>query len=283
MNYEAWQNKARQELISAGIERNEAYLIARKLLDFHTGIERAALLHGDTVIADATPLDALLKEATKRRPLPHILGNAPFWDLSLEVTSATLVPRPETEFLVEAVINRLKHRSTPSICDLGTGTGAIAITLSKIRPDATVFALELSPEACEVAQRNVEKTGAKVEILEGAEDWFSPLKNLRAESRKFDALVSNPPYIASLDIETLEPEVRIHEPRLALDGGPDGLAPYRVFAERGREFLKVDGFFAMELGAGQWNDIRQIFEAQGWQVEPPIADLQGIDRVLIAK
>jgi release factor glutamine methyltransferase len=175
MTYEDWQFKARKDLITVGIEQNEAYVIARKLLDFHTGIERSALLHGDTVIVDRASLDALLEEAIKRRPLPHILGNAPFWDLTLEVSEATLIPRPETEFLVEAVLKQLGKHTKPLICDLGTGTGAIAITLALARPDSTVLALELSSEAREVAERNIKSDRLKCNDIKGKRRLvFSP-------------------------------------------------------------------------------------------------------------
>lgn len=275
----SWQQDARRELEAVGLSRDEAHTLARLLLDHATGQRHLALLAPDGEIDAETlaRLHILLAEARRRRPLPHLTGQAFFYGLELEVTSDTLIPRPETELLVETTLALLGEVSAPRVADLGTGTGAIAIALATQRPDAHVWATDISDAAREVATRNARRHEATVHFLPGASDWLSPLAGLPP----FDAIVSNPPYIATREIETLQAEVRDYEPRLALDGGADGLAPYRVFAARGQEFIK-GGFFAMELGMGQWDDVRGLFEAQRWHVLEPRFDLQGIARVLVA-
>jgi release factor glutamine methyltransferase len=272
MTNSLWQRQARNELERAGHDKSEALAIARLLLDHVQGTRQSALLLPDETI-DSTAqerLHELLQAALRRRPLPHLLGQASFYGLEFEVSDATLIPRPETELLVETTLERLQGVEAPRI--------AIAVTLATQRRDAMVWGIDLSEAAREVATRNANRHGAKISFLPGSDDWFSPLENLPS----FDALVSNPPYIATHEIEELQPEVRDYEPRLALDGGTDGLGPYRVFAAQGQRFLKPNGFFAMELGQGQWDDVRVLFEAHEWKVLSPHLDFQGIARVLVA-
>ena len=277
MTHQQWQHQARQRLIESGHSPAEAHATARVALDWATRTRYAALKHPDAALDAQTSarLEAALRQLERRVPLPHVAGRAEFYGLQLEVSPATLIPRPETEFLVEAVLARLPQ--TARVADLGTGSGAIALALQKTRPDLKVWATELSPPALEIARRNAALHGAKVQFLPGTSDWLSPLQNLAP----FDALVSNPPYIAAAALETLQPEVR-HEPRGALDGGVDGLDPYRIFADKGRQLLKPDGFCAVELGDDQWDAARDLFVTAGWRVLPPVYDLQSIKRVLVA-
>ena len=279
MTLQFWQRAAQRELEVAGHDAREAAFLARLLVDEAAATRHAARLFPERELepARADMMRDYLKRLINREPWPHITGRAWFYGLELEVSPATLIPRSETETLVQSVLERLPKFNL-RVADLGTGSGAIAIALSHSRPDARVIALEMSPEAREIAQRNVAFHSANVEVLPGANDWFSPLET-RA---RFDVLVSNPPYISRDELSSLQPEVQ-REPRLALDGGEDGLDPYRVFASRGRDFLVDEGFCALELGAGQFGDVRALFEKSGWRVESAILDLGGIERVLVAR
>ena len=276
MTHQQWQNAARARLQNAGHE--EPHSTARLALDWATGKGRAALTDPDAILEEATlrKLENALQKLEARVPWPHISGHANFYNLRFEVSPATLIPRPETEFLVEAVLKRLPQNAR--VADLGTGSGAIAITLKKVRPDCQIWATEISPAAREIAQRNALNNRTLVNFLDGTPDWLSPLNAIKP----LDCLVSNPPYIAAKTIETLQPEVRLHEPRGALDGGADGLDPYRIFAENGRNYLKSGGFCAVELGDCQWEVARLLFVTKGWAVESAVYDLQNIPRVLVA-
>jgi release factor glutamine methyltransferase len=264
----------------ASLDRAEAHLQARLLLDGITGTRFTHLVAPEATLEppQREKFYGWLEEAGRGRPIPYILGRAPFWGMEFEVDERVLIPRPETELLVETVLEKLKNRPTPLVADLGTGSGIIAVSLAKARPEARVVATDISPGALEVAQHNASKQGVNIEWVAGGTNWLDPVR----EIAPFDTIVSNPPYIAPHDIEELEIGVRLFEPRLALDGGPDGLDPYREMAVGAMAYLKEDGFLAVELGAGQFADLRLVFEVAGWIVEPPRLDLAGIERVLVA-
>ena len=280
MNYQQWQLAARARLERANHE--EAHATARLLLDWATATPRAALMQPDAILDEITlaKLAGALQKLEMRVPLAHISGRAHFYGLELEVSPATLIPRPETEFLVEAVLSRLPPNA--SVADLGTGSGAIAIAIKTARPDCLVWATEISPDAFAIAARNAERLGAQVLFISAKPDWLWPLTYLVTELvNPLDAIVSNPPYIATAQIESLQSEVQ-HEPRVALDGGADGLDPYRIFAANAGRLLKKGGFCAVELGDNQWDEVSALFVASGWRVEAAVYDLQNIRRVLVA-
>lgn len=277
MTNQQWQRAARARLENAGHE--ESHATARLALDWATAKKYAALSEPNAELSAETlqQLEDALQKLEARAPWPHISGRANFYGLELEVSPATLIPRPETEFLVEAVTKRLPANAR--VADLGTGSGAIAIAIKKTRPDCEVWATEISPDARAVAARNASDNQTPIIFLEGAPDWLSPLDSVK----QLDCLVSNPPYIRAAAIENLQPEVRLYEPHGALDGGADGLDPYRILSDRGREYLNENGFCAVELGDEQWEDVRQLFEKSGWIVEAAVYDLQNIARVLVAR
>ena len=277
MQYQQWQRAARARLEVAHHE--EAHATARLLLDWATAKSQAALLEPDAILPPETlaKLEGALQKLEARVPFPHITGRAGFYGLEFEVSPATLIPRPETEFLVEIALKNLPPNAR--VADLGAGSGAIAIAMKKSRPDCQIWATEISPDALQIARRNAANLRALVTFLPGAPDWLSPLQTIKP----LDCLVSNPPYIRAAAIEDLQPEVRIYEPRGALDGGADGLNPYRTFAQNGRGYLARGGFCAVELGDGQWDEVRQLFVTNGWAVEPAVYDLQNIPRVLVAR
>ena len=218
----------------------------------------------------------LIKRRSQREPLQHITGSTSFCGYEIAVNRNALVPRPETEILAELGWTFLSPLPSGTALDVGTGTGCIAIALAAKCPNAKIFASDISPEALALAKENASKNNAHIEFLEG--DGFAALPR----DGQFDLIISNPPYIASAEIETLEPEVRDFDPRPALDGGVEGLDFDRMFAVQAKPFLKPDGKIMLEFGDGQAPAIRQIFENEKWIVEAVKDDYSQRARILIA-
>lgn len=229
----------------------------------------------------------LVKRRAQREPLQHITGSTSFCGLEIAVNRHVLVPRPETELLAElgwTFLSTLDSQS-PTALDFGTGSGCIAMALAAKSPAAKITALDISSEALEIARQNASKNNVadRVEFVQG--DGFHGLAG-RARSdvpHSFDLIISNPPYIPSAEITTLDPEVRDFDPRGALDGGADGLDFYRRLALEARPFLKPSGRVMLEFGDGQGDVIRKIFEGEKWIVEAIREDYTQRQRILIAK
>lgn len=233
----------------------------------------------DTVAA----LRALTARRVLREPMAHILGEREFWGLPFVVTPDVLVPRPDSETVIEAALSLMPDRATPwTILDLGVGSGCLLLTLLREYPAAQGTGLDASSAALAVAQTNAERLGvaARARLLAG--DWRQSNWTERFGG-PFDLVISNPPYIASATIAGLMPEVARYEPLLALDGGADGLEAYRLIARAGRELVTTGGWLLAECGEGQASDISGIFAARGLRPEKPWKDLAGIDRVIPAK
>jgi release factor glutamine methyltransferase len=247
-----------------------------------------------------------LREFVKRRgrhePLQHITGSTSFFGFEIAVNRHVLVPRPETELLAELgwqFLSTINHQ--PSTClDFCTGSGCIAIALAAKCPEAMIIATDISAEALELAQENAARNNVaeRIEFLQSdrfaalTERWGErprdPKSNIQDGSpgvspHQFDLIVSNPPYIPSLEIETLEPEVRDFDPRAALDGGADGLDFYRKLAVEAKSFLKPEGKIMVEFGDGQAEAVRKIFENEMWIVEAVKDDYSQRARILIAR
>jgi release factor glutamine methyltransferase len=214
----------------------------------------------------------------KREPVAYILGEREFYRRSFEVTPAVLIPRPDTETLIERALEILPAGSTARLLDLCTGSGAIAITLAAERPELHVTATDLSAAALDVARRNAERHGAmaRCEFLEG--DLFAPLP---AASR-FELIVANPPYVPEPEIATLQPEIQ-HEPRLALAAGDDGLSHLERLCAAAQSFLTPAGALLFEVGRGQAEQVRAWLEAAGLREVTAHKDLGGIERVVEAR
>jgi release factor glutamine methyltransferase len=231
--------------------------------------------------AETATYRELVKRRSQHEPLQHITGSTSFCGLEIAVNRHVLVPRPETEILAEAGWSYLSTlNSQPStVLDFGTGSGCIAIALAAKCLNANVTALDVSPEALDVAKQNAAKNNFsdKIQFLQG--DGFAALP----KEIQFDLIISNPPYIPTAEIATLEPEVRDFDPRGALDGGADGLDFYRRFALEARKFLKPAGKIMLEFGDGQGDSIRKIFEEQKWIVEAIREDYTQRQRILIAR
>jgi len=221
-----------------------------------------------------------VRQRVRGVPLQHITGKAGFRNLTLSVDPSALIPRPETEILVEVALEHLKGFEAPLVLDLGCGCGAIALSLAQECPQAQVRASDLSPEALATARRNAIELGLEERVGFCCGDLFEPF----APEEQFHLIACNPPYVRRGDLEGLEPQVRDHEPRLALDGGEDGLDFYRRLAGLAAAFLAPQGMLVLEVGAGQAGEVAALLAQSGAfgpaQVRP---DLAGIPRVVSAR
>lgn len=231
--------------------------------------------------AETDVMREFVKRRSQREPLQHIVGSTSFCGLEIAVNRHVLVPRPETELLAEAGWLFLSTLNDPpsTVLDFGTGSGCIAIALAVKCPLARVSALDVSAAALEVARGNAERNGVVERIEFSCGDGLSSFPM----AGRFDLIISNPPYIASAEIGSLQAEVRNFDPRGALDGGEDGLDFYRMFASTAAPRLKPGGKIMLEFGDGQSPEIRRIFEDQKWIVEAVQDDYSQRPRFLIAR
>ena len=221
---------------------------------------------------------ALIKQRVEHVPVAYLLGQKEFMGLNFKVTPATLIPRPDTEILVQAAVERLRGRENCSFADIGTGSGAICLSVLSFVPGSHAVTVDISPEARAVAEENAASLGMadRIEFFTG--DLLEPIKD-----RKFTAILSNPPYIPEKDIEGLQAEVRCKEPYGALSGGEDGLDFYRRLCAEAPNLLEEDGFMAFEVGIGQAQVVAELaMENPLIKRTEILKDLAGIERVVIA-
>ena len=228
------------------------------------------------------------KKGLKRRlafePTQYITGHQEFWSLDFLVSPAVLIPRPETELLVEAILKHLgrpeQQTAEPRILDIGTGSGVLAVTLAAELPQARVTAVDRSWEALQVARENARRHGVEPQIT-----WvLGDLVAFLAPQVDFDVIVSNPPYVPTADWEQLPPDIKNYEPRLALDGGPDGLDIIRMLIPAVSARLRPGGLLALEVGQGQAEAVKQLLDGQGVLAPAAIIqDYQRIGRVVLAR
>lgn len=262
-------------LAEKGVEN--ARLEAEWLLASALGLDRVGLyVNFDRPLSEAELADCrgLVARRARREPLQYILGSQEFMGLDFEVVPGVLIPRHDTEVLVEEALRRAEGAQT--ILDIGVGSGCIAVALAKRLPQATVWGVDTAPEALAVAQRNIERHEVRVTLFEGS--LFEPFAE-----RRFDLIVSNPPYIPSTDLETLQPEVRDYEPRAALDGGPDGLQFYRQIITAAAAHLVPGGWLLLEVGIDQADAVRKMFQTAGFSELCTAQDPNRIDRVVGGK
>jgi release factor glutamine methyltransferase len=268
---------ARERLVRAGLSAADAALDAEVLARHVLGWDRARLI----VFARQPPpetfaaaYDAVISRRIRREPVALITGHREFWGLDFEVTEDVLVPRPETELIVEQALERLPSGSRGPIVDVGTGSGCIAVALAHERPSLHVIAIDLSAEALGVAARNSVRhnTAGRVHLVRG--DLLEPVRG------PVDLIVSNPPYVAPADAAGLQREVVEHEPHTALFAAEDGLAVLRRLCESAASRLAARGSLIVEFGAGQEERLSAIAHASGWTIET-VPDLAGIPRVAV--
>lgn len=219
-----------------------------------------------------------MQDRLKGRPVAYIVGNREFMGLDFYVQEGVLIPRPDTEVLVEELIEICKDKENLNILDIGTGSGAITISLAKYLNTSNVKSFDISDVALEVGKKNAisNEVDNRIEFIKS--DLFSAIKD---KDIKFDVIVSNPPYIPKKDIKTLHTQVKDYEPYIALEGGDDGLDFYRSITEQSKLYLKENGILAYEVGHNQAKDVEKIMEINGYTKIYTKKDLQGIDRVVI--
>lgn len=231
--------------------------------------------------AELDTVRAMVKRRGQREPLQHVLGTACFCGLEIAVSKAALVPRPETELLAERASGWLTQLGAgpADVLDFGTGTGCLAIFAAVKFPSASVYALDISPEALELARLNAARhqVAGRIQFCEG--DGFGALP----PGVRFDLILSNPPYIPSGEIASLQPEVRDFDPRAALDGGADGLDFYHRLAREAAAWVKPDGRIMVEFGDGQADALREAFGREKWIVEAVEDDYSRRPRILVAR
>lgn len=262
----------------SGIESPESD--ARILVGHALAVGRTAMVSSPDRILSRQEVEAINTLAARRlrhEPVARIVGRKEFWSLPLRISPATLVPRPETETVVEAVLAAVGERTLPlRIADLGTGSGAILLALLSELPQATGIGTDIDPAALATAAENAHELALQDRAAFMLSDFASAL------TETFDVVVSNPPYIAAHELPALPQEVRDYDPPRALDGGPDGLSCYRRIAAAALQLLKAGGIIALEIGAGQEKAVTAIFEACGFAAAaPPRPDLAGIPRALV--
>jgi len=269
------------EFARAGIDSAEAD--ARLLIAHALDIERTTVMtHGERVLTDRemAAIDALAARRLGREPVARIIGAREFWSLSLIVTPDVLVPRPDTETVVEAALDVISREATQleslRVLDIGTGSGALLLALLSELPNATGTGTDISAAALNVARVNAERHGLESRCCFVACDTAAGVQG------RFDLIVSNPPYVARGDLAALDAEVRDHDPAVALDGGDDGLDAYRSIAADTPRLLADGGRLVVELGAGQESAVRSVLTDAGLAPGAAYKDLAGIPRALEA-
>ena len=272
--------QARRRLTEAGVETPA--LDARLLVEHFSRTSRTQAVTEPGRMIDSDAVAAVIVALARRasgEPVHRILGFREFYGLQLAMSAETLEPRPDTETLVEAALPHVQAAVARDghcrILDLGTGTGAIALALLSAAPLATAVGVDISADALATASNNAGQLGLSARFTACQSDWFSEI------SGRYAVIVSNPPYIKSSDIETLQAEVRDFDPLRALDGGENGLDAYRIIATGAKAHLEEGGILAVEIGSTQRQDVTMIFESAGFVSLEAMPDLSGNDRVLV--
>ena len=272
MDYASLYKEGEEKLNTANVP--EASLDARLLLEYACGTNHNTLLsHGDMEVSEEKELKYrdFLSKRMERIPVAYIVGNAEFMGIEFDVTSNVLIPNQDTETLAEEALRYLHDGM--SVLDLCTGSGCIALSLLKYSNDTHAVGTDMSDAALLIAEKNAKKLGLA--------DRFKAVKtDIFPDNCKYDIIVSNPPYIPTAVIETLEPEVKTYEPYMALDGTEDGLAFYRRIVPGAKEYLYKSGYLLLEIGFDQGEAVKDLMEKNGYKDVQVIKDLGGNDRVV---
>jgi release factor glutamine methyltransferase len=255
---------------------------AEALLRHILGWDRARILGDGSAVLPTGALEtftSLVNQRARRRPLQHITGSQAFWHHDFQVTRDVLIPRPETEILVEAALGLLTRCFRPVVVDVGTGSGCIALCLAADQQDALVHATDLSPAALLVARDNARRLRLEDRVHFHEGDLLAPVANLFG---RVDLVASNPPYVDLQERNGLAPEVRDHEPAMALFPPGDRYSVYRRLAPEAARALRPGGHLVVEIGAGMHSQVMAILRAEGFDVKAVLSDLQGIARTVVA-
>jgi release factor glutamine methyltransferase len=255
-----------------------AVLDAKRLTAHALGFNDLQLALSENDAVSAAHIDnvaALMERRLTGESVARIIGEREFYGLAFGLNSATLEPRPDTELLVDLALEALPNGG--SLVDLGTGTGCIPISILANRPDATGLATDINPDALGIAKTNAARHDVTQRLRFAVGSWFDAVG-----AERFDLVLSNPPYIASNVIETLAAEVREFDPMLALDGGPDGLEPYRIIAHKAADHLHPNGQVMVEIGYDQADAVSGLFRDAGFSNVSVHKDMAGLDRVVWA-
>lgn len=266
-------NNIKEKFVNAGIDT--AYLDAQLIVGRALDMTRVQILtYPDRIIAEneKCKINEMYLKRINRMPMQYILGVCEFMGLNFKVNENTLIPRGDTEILVEKAIELINKNKYKSVLDIGTGSGAIAVSVAKYT-DAKVTAVDISNEAINVAKENAEQNGVNVQFINS--NLFSNI------NEKFDLILSNPPYIEKDVIKTLEPDVKNYEPMLALDGGVDGLDFYKSITKDCCKYLNKNGSIAFEIGYNQGEAVSSLLDAYNFDKISIEKDLAGFDRVVI--
>jgi release factor glutamine methyltransferase len=278
--------EAKEFLETSGVD--DAGKEAEMIISHCLGTDRVIIYRDNPRIPEniIQKIDEYLKRRTKKEPLQYIFGHTEFYGLKIKTGPGVLIPRPETELLVEETIKIISNFSPESfrdriskfkILDLCTGSGCLALVLAREFPEAQVYGTDTSEVAIRYAKENAYLNEIKnVKFVTGS--LFDPVKEL-----KFDLIISNPPYIKRSDIKSLQPEIKDWEPVEALDGGEDGLDYYRAIIPEARNYLKEGGYLLLELGMSQSDEVKEMSEDAGFKDISLMKDFAGIERVLVAK
>lgn len=271
---------SRAALAEAGVD--DSGFDARMIVEYFSGTTRTDAIARPDMTVDSPAVESVHKAISRRaagEPVHRILGFRDFYGMKLFLSAETLEPRPDTEVLVDAVLPYLRQLAATGgacrILDLGTGTGAIALALLAQVSEASGVGIDISKDALATASRNARENGLSGRFEAVRSDWYAEI------SGQFQVIVSNPPYISSSELETLQREVREHDPRRALDGGADGLDAYRAIVARSNSYLAPGGVVGVEVGHLQAADVAALFEAAGFRLLETRKDLGGRDRALI--
>jgi release factor glutamine methyltransferase len=281
-----WRSQARAEAIAIAVDRYEVDWLLMEISD----LDRLALRLGSFQTLSSigltrsfAELQTLWRQRIEQRlPVQYLVGHSHWRQFTLKVSPAVLIPRPETELMIDLVLEAVEAQpelATGTWVDLGTGSGAIAIGLADALPDATIHAVDLSVEALAIATENAQICGFGDRITFHQGRWFEPIAAFQGQ---LAGVIANPPYIPTATILTLEPEVRQHEPHLALDGGADGLDDIRHLVTRGQEFLQPGGLWLVEFMATQGTRIEPLLNAAGYEQIRIVNDLASHDRFALA-
>jgi len=255
-----------------------SHVLAMKRIELYTHFDKAV---------DKQQLDRLhdlVKRASQNEPVAYLVGKTEFYSLELDIAPDCMIPRPETELLVERAIEFLRTRSgIQLVCDLCTGCGCIAVAIAKNYPDADIIATDICDAALNIAAKNIEKHKLKTRIKLLCGDLFDPIVP-QLDTGKFDLIVCNPPYVSAAEFEKLDSNVKDYEPKLALFAGVDGLDIYRKIAEKVEQFLKPDAALMLEVGYNQGKAVRELLEQSGYFNQITVEkDFHNNDRIVTAK